>query len=54
MLTSPRQMIPFLACPGVRICPTLGFVFYIELMRLINALEMHLKYGQSCQKALME
>ena len=36
MLTPPRHLIPLLVCPGVRDYPTLVFVFYLGLTRLIT------------------
>ena len=36
MLTPPRHLIPPLVCPEVRDCPTLVFVFYLGLTRLIT------------------
>ena len=36
MLTPPRHLIPPLVCPGVRVCTTLVFVFYLGLTILIT------------------
>ena len=48
MLTPPRHLIPTLVCPGVRDCPTLVFVFYFGLARLITVRYLYIIFAYKC------